>query len=186
MIEILLWIFVIVGYSIAFFLILRVYVVGLSFHREAPYVPLYKSVAKEALKHLNLKEGDRFVDIGSGDGLICFMASKQFKGKVVGVEIGKFLVFLSRFKNLFLRRDIQFIQSDMFKLDYSQYNKVFLYLTTDLISELIPKLENEIPKGAVVVSSVFDFGDEFMNSHNVKVVEYNGGLKKRNIYVWQK
>ena len=37
----------------------------------APYLPTRRLKAKQALEILNLKEGEIFVDLGSGDGVHC-------------------------------------------------------------------------------------------------------------------
>lgn len=186
MFDIFLWLIVIIGYLLSIILILRTFLLGISFSRDAPFVPVNKKMAKKALELLELKDTDSFVDIGSGDGVVCFLASKRFKGDVLGVELDSLLVLYSNIKRLFYRKHILFLQSDMFLQNYSKYNKALLYLTTDLSSKIIKKLSKELPKNSIVVSLVFSFGKEFMKNNKVEIVEYNMGRKTKNIYIWRK
>ena len=59
----------------------------------------------------------------------------------------------------------------MFMQDYSGYNKVFMFLTTELVNRMARKLDNELPKGSKIVSVLFKFDDEFVS--NKRSVELN-------------
>ena len=60
-------------------LILTVIVVPFAFVLlyGAPYLPTRKAQANRALDLLKLKEGDIFVDLGSGDGAVLIEAAKR-------------------------------------------------------------------------------------------------------------
>lgn len=188
MIDILLWIVVFAGYSLAIYEIVKVLVFSYTLFTDVPYVPSNKAIAKHAIKVLNISDGDSFIDIGSGDGKAVFLAAKSTTANATfsGLEIRKFLTFVSNFKKIFLpRKNIAFINANALEYNYSKFNKVFLYMTTDMTQKLLFKLEKELASGSMVVSCVFSSG-KFMETHDVKKIEAKIGRKRYNLYLWRK
>lgn len=67
----------------------------------APFVPLPASVIKNIINLAEVKEGDVFYDLGSGDGRVVIAAA--LKGaKAVGIELDPLRVWYSRFALDFL------------------------------------------------------------------------------------
>ena len=58
----------------------------------APYVPSPPQVIRQMLMLAELKPGEVFFDLGSGDGRTVVMAAKDFKARAVGVELREDLV----------------------------------------------------------------------------------------------
>jgi hypothetical protein len=56
--------------------------------------------------------------------------------------------------------------------DFHNYDKVYLYLTDDLIEKIIMRISEDLAVGAVVVSVDFGFGGYFSSLHNVKIHKY--------------
>jgi len=105
-----------------------------------------------------LKSGETFYDLGSGDGRAVIMAAKDFGAKSVGVELREDLAkrALSNIYELGLERKAQILQNDIFKVDLSPADVVFLYLTTSANDKIKPKLEAELKPGARVVSHDYE------------------------------
>lgn len=187
--DIFLWIVVVVGYTVAIAMVYRTFVFALSMFNEVPFVPSVTKISHEALKLLDIKDGDRFIDIGAGNGKIVFQAYNQYskKAEYTGMELNGALVNQSKFTKLlkFNPKNLHFLKGDAFKYNYNDYNKVYLYMTTSVTSDLLFKLEKELPKGSKVVSAVFKMGD-FMKNHKVDTKEVMVGKKKYNIYIWKK
>jgi len=97
-------------------------------------------------------------DLGSGDGRAVIMAAKDFGAKSVGVELREDLAkrALSNIYELGLERKAQILQNDIFKVDLSSADVVFLYLTTSANEKIKPKLEAELKPGARVVSHDYE------------------------------
>jgi len=170
------WIVVIVLYGVAIFFIVRTFVIALSFHKgEVPYVPINRKEMMLAILALKLRDGDRFIDIGSGDGRVVMYVAHVYPGvKCVGVERNRLLVAWSKFKSFILRRkNVEFIIADAVTYDYSEFNKIFIYLTMDLIEPLVTNLDIVLVNGSKVVSCKFGF-DELVNDKDLEEVGDNG------------
>jgi hypothetical protein len=148
-------------YGVAIFFIIRTFVIAFSFKKgEVPYVPISKSEMMSAILALDLIKSDNFIDIGSGDGRVVMAVSKLYPDiQCTGIERNKLLVIWSRFvAMIFGRKNVQFDVADALKHDYSQFNKVFMYLTLDLIVPLVTKFDFMLGSDAKVVSCKFGFG----------------------------
>src|SRR5688572_29583519 len=69
----------------------------LGIFRGAPFLPTYTQTADRMIEKLNLKQGDKFADLGSGDGRLV-IAAAQKGAEAHGYEINPVLVLWSRQK----------------------------------------------------------------------------------------
>ena len=124
----------------------------------APFVASPLPVVRQMLILSELKSGETFYDLGSGDGRTVIMAAKDFGAKSVGVELREDLAkrALSNINELGLETKVQILQNDIFKVDLSPADVVFLYLTTSANEKIKPKLEAELKPGARVVSHDYE------------------------------
>lgn len=124
----------------------------------APFVATPTPVVRQMLILAELKPGETLYDLGSGDGRAVIMAAKDFGAKSVGVELREDLVkrALSNIHELGLETKAQIFQNDIFKVDLSQADVVFLYLTTSANEKVKPKLETELKSGARIVSHDYE------------------------------
>lgn len=124
----------------------------------APFVATPTPVVRQMLILAELKPGEILYDLGSGDGRAVIMAAKDFGAKSVGVELREDLTkrALSNIHELGLEKKAQIFQNDIFKVDLSQADVVFLYLTTSANEKVKPKLETELKPGARIVSHDYE------------------------------
>ena len=124
----------------------------------APFVATPMPVVRQMLVLSELKPGETFYDLGSGDGRAVIMAAKDFGAKAVGVELREDLTkrALSTIYERGLERRAQILQGDIFKVDLSSADVVFLYLTTSANEKVKAKLESELRPGARVVSHDYE------------------------------
>jgi len=115
-------------------------------------------VVRQMLILAELKPGETFYDLGSGDGRTIIMAAKDFGAKAVGIELREDLAkrALNSINELGLDRKVEILQDDMFKVDLNPADVVFLYLTTSANEKIKPKLESELRPGARVVSHDYE------------------------------
>ena len=124
----------------------------------APFVASPTPVVRQMLIISELKPGETLYDLGSGDGRAVIMAAKDFGARSVGVELREDLVkrALSNIHELGLETKVHVLQNDIFKVDLSEADVVFLYLTTSANEKVKPKLEAELKPGARIVSHDYE------------------------------
>ena len=124
----------------------------------APFVATPTSVVRQMLILADLKPGEVLYDLGSGDGRAIIMAAKDFGATSVGVELRDDLAkrALDSIQELDLADKTRIIQKDIFTVNLSAANVVFLYLTTSANEKIKPKLEAELESGTRIVSHDYE------------------------------
>ena len=124
----------------------------------APYVPSPLPVIQHMLKLADLKAGEVLFDLGAGDGRTVIIAAKSFSARAVGVELREDLAkkALSTIHNNGLADRITIVNGDMFSVNLTSADVVFLYLTTSANEKIRPKLETELKKGVRIVSHDYE------------------------------
>lgn len=176
-------------YGVAFFMIARTLVVAFSFRDPVPFVPIGGKLLDRSIELLNLNPGDRVVDLGSGSGKMLFKAAKKYpEVDFVGVDINRVLIAWSKLKARLLGvQNISFIHSDVYEFDVSDFNRVYMYMTSTFASEIIEKkLKEELPKGSIVLSVAFGFSQEFKENNSVETYEVDISNKYNMIDIWRK
>jgi predicted RNA methylase len=154
----------------------------------APYVPSPLQVIQHMLKMANLKAGDVLFDLGAGDGRTVLIAAKSFGARAVGVELREDLAkkALSTIHEKGLADRVTIVNGDMFSVNLTSADVVFLYLTTSANEKIRPKLENELKKGVRVVSHDY----EIVGWKPVKVENFcenpKLGYPSHTIYLYEK
>jgi len=135
-----------------------------------------------------LKAGEVFFDLGCGDGRAIMMAAKDFGARAVGVELREDLVkkALSSVYEQGLQNRVTLVNGDMFSVDLSSADVVFLYLTTSANEKVRPKLDSELKRGVRIVSHDY----EIVGWKPVKVENFcenpKLGYPSHTIYVYRK
>ncbi|MEM3730337.1 MAG: class I SAM-dependent methyltransferase [Candidatus Bathyarchaeia archaeon] len=154
----------------------------------APYVPSPPQVIRQMLILAQLKPGEVFFDLGAGDGRAVIMAAKDFGARAVGVELREDLVkkALNSVYEEGLQDKVTIVNGDMFSVDLSSADVVFLYLTTSANEKIRPKLEAELRPGVRVVSHDY----EIVGWKPVKVENFcenqTLGYPSHTIYLYKK
>ena len=140
-----------------------------------PFAPISYQRTEQMLRLLDIKMGDLTADLGAGDGrLVIAMAKKGATAH--GYEINPLLVIIARFK---IRkeglREKAFIHlQNMWKVDYSNFDKITVYLSPHIMRKLEIKLKNELKKGAIIAMNHYHFPN------------WNLYKTKGNIYLYRK
>jgi len=135
-----------------------------------------------------LKAGEVFFDLGCGDGRAVIMAVKEFGARAVGVELREDLVkkALSTIYEQSLQDRITIVNGDMFNVDLTSADVVFLYLTTSANEKVRPKLDSELKRGVRIVSHDY----EVVGWKPVKVENYcenqTLGYPSHTLYLYKK
>jgi len=124
----------------------------------APFVPSPNVVVEYMLKLADLKAGEVLFDMGCGDGRTVIMAAKIFGARGVGVELREDLSkkALSSIHESGLEGRVTIVNDDMFNVNLTAADVVYLYLTTSANEKIKPKLERDLRHGARVVSHDYE------------------------------
>ena len=124
----------------------------------APFVPSPNAVVEYMLKLSGLKAGEVLFDLGSGDGRTVIMAAKTFGARGVGVELREDLAkkALGNIHEKGLEDRVTIVNGDMFSVNLTSADVVYLYLTTSANEKIRPKLDSDLKKGARVVSHDYE------------------------------
>jgi predicted RNA methylase len=110
------------------------------------------------LELAELRPGEVFFDLGAGDGRTVIMAAKTFGARAVGIEMREDLAkrAMSVIHDNGLGDRVTIVNGDMFKVDLTAADVVFLYLTTSANEKVKPKMEAELKQGVRVVSHDYE------------------------------
>lgn len=154
----------------------------------APFVASPLPVVRRMLVLAELKPGEVFYDLGAGDGRTVIMAAQEFGARAVGIELREDLAkkALQTVYQLGLQDRVTILHSNLFDVDISPADVVFLYLTTSANEKVKPKLEAELKPGARVVSHDY----EIVGWKPVKVEEFcenpSLGYPSHTLYLYRK
>jgi tRNA A58 N-methylase Trm61 len=140
------------------------------------------------LRLAELKPGEILFDLGAGDGRTVIMAAKTFGARGVGVELREDLAkkAMSTIHDSGLADRVTMVNGDMFGVNLTSADVVFLYLTTSANEKIRPKLDSELKKGARIVSHDY----EIIGWKPLKVENFcenpQMGYPSHTIYLYEK
>lgn len=126
--------------------------------KDVVWVPTPPEVVEALLDMAKVKQGDRLVDLGSGDGRIAIAAAKR-GAQAMGVEYNPKMVQVSE-RNAAREgvKNVRFVQGDLFETDFSDADVVTMYLLPMLNEKLRPQLLKMKP-GTRLASHQFTMGN---------------------------
>lgn len=142
--------------------------------RGVPFIPLTKKQLRAINRNIKLKSTDRVVDLGCGDGRVLQMFEKQGVKDLVGYEVNFWIYWLAKIKNKISKSKSKIYLKDFKKINLSEYNIVFCYLSDYYMNSLKEKFDEELKPGTEVISYVF----EAKNWHKPEIIYTNKGNKK--------
>jgi predicted RNA methylase len=140
------------------------------------------------LKLADLKAGEVLFDMGSGDGRTVIIAAKTFGARSVGVELREDLAkkALGTIHENGLENQVTIVNGNMFDVNLSSADVVYLYLTTSANEKIKPKLESDLKRGTRVVSHDY----EIIGWQPVKIENFcenpQLGYPSHTIYLYRK
>src|SRR3989344_4526870 len=116
----------------------------------APWFPTWSRDMQRFLKLADIRPGQKFYDLGCGDGKLVFAAAGA-GAEAVGFEISllPYLIALSR--SLYVKNS-KIIFKDFWKADLSDADVVYIFLTPKVNPKVKIKLEKELKKGSKVIA----------------------------------
>jgi len=124
----------------------------------APWVPTRRKDLGRICDLANFEPGDKFYDLGCGDGRLVVYAGRHYEVKATGIELALPFYFLCQLRRWFFEKEnIEFKFNNLFFIDLSDADVVYLFPQTEkkLSGKLITKLEKGLKTGARVITYVF-------------------------------
>lgn len=120
-----------------------------------PFVPTPLSVVRKMVDAAEIADGQRIYDLGCGDGRLLIEASKGKKVIAKGFEINPFVYFLGKLRVLFSHQKVQIHKKNFERESLHDADVIFCYLFPHIMQKLSVKFQNELRKGARIVSYCF-------------------------------
>jgi precorrin-6B methylase 2 len=118
---------------------------------KVPYLPTRRQEVIHIFHLSDLKPGESFMDLGSGDGKMLIEAERR-GAKVFGVEANPLMWLWSVLK---LRSFAKVKLGDFWKTDVGEADVVFVFLLPGLMKDVEDTLWPKMKKGARLVSNFF-------------------------------
>jgi predicted RNA methylase len=120
----------------------------------APYVPTLSAQQKVALDLLNLKPGQKFYDLGCGDGRLLMAAAKR-GWQAVGIEINPLLVIVAKLYTFKYRKNVKVVWGNLWSVDISDADGIFSFLINRQMVRMDEHLRKSAKKPLKIVCYTF-------------------------------
>jgi ubiquinone/menaquinone biosynthesis C-methylase UbiE len=157
--------------ELAFLIFFCVYIVSITYSalKGAFYVATNQKEIDLFLKEAQLKKGQYFLELGSGDGRVLRTAAKKYGVVGKGIDINPSLNWIANFlakrKNL---ENIEFVTENVKKTDFSKADIIYVFLMPKLIRTFEKKLLEESKKNVLVITHGFNMHS--MDKYLVKTI----------------
>ncbi|MFA5961293.1 MAG: 50S ribosomal protein L11 methyltransferase [Parcubacteria group bacterium] len=125
--------------------------------------PIFFSPKKgigEILAECHVKPGEKFYDLGAGNGRAMILAAKKFNLDVYGFELSPLLVLIAKLNLLLcgVKKSTIYLKN-LYNEDLSNADIIFCFLTPKAMERLRPKFEKELRPGTRIISYAFPLKD---------------------------
>lgn len=158
---------------------------------DVPFVPTDDVVIKAMLELADVGPNDLLYDLGSGDGRIVVGAALERDARCIGVELDPLRIadameYAGDTKVEYL---VDFIEEDIFTVDFSQATVVTLYLLESVNLQLRPRLLKELRPGTRIISHAFGMGDwkpdELLGVGGIKIYKWVVPAQVAGTWEWE-
>ncbi len=123
--------------------------------RAAPWVPTWGKDFDRVVRLADLKSGEIVYELGAGEGRLLLQFAHTPAAEITGFEISlvPYAIAWLRVRRLRPRVSVRF--KDFFKIDFSQANVIFCFLTPPAMRKLQLKFAAECKPGTRIISYAF-------------------------------
>lgn len=159
---------------------------------NVPFVPTEEAVVEAMLDLAGVGPKDALFDLGSGDGRIVIAAARDRGARGVGVEIDprRIADAMEEAGSAGVERFVDFIEEDIFDVDFSEATVVTLYLLESVNTALRPRLLSELRPGARIVSHAFGMGDwkadDWLRLGDASLYKWIAPARVAGVWEWER
>lgn len=118
----------------------------------APYLPTLSKRVDDAVELLDLKPGQLFIELGSGDSRLQIAAAK--KGiKSIGYELNPLLVLYAKIKSFRYRKLVTVKLANYWLIDWPEHDAVYAFILNPFMQKLHNKIVQREPKRPLTLVS---------------------------------
>jgi SAM-dependent methyltransferase len=119
-----------------------------------PWIPTRPLRIRRALELAHITPGEIVYDLGSGDGRVLILAAREFGAQAIGIEISPIHCIVARVKAIFggLKNKVTIRWASFYKVDFSDADVIFIYMTSREAARLRPYLERQLRSGTRIIS----------------------------------
>ncbi len=122
----------------------------------APWVPTKKADLERIHNLLKLKNGEKFVELGCGNGRVCrHVATKNPGVDVKGVELSLLQYLVAVGQAVATRSRARYRFGNVFSHKLGEYDAIYMFLMPETYEKIEPKLKAELRPGTRVLSYVW-------------------------------
>lgn len=121
-------------------------------------VPYVRSKTADTLKVLgaaNLRDGQVFYELGSGDGRVIFLAEQLARVQAVGFELTPWVHLMAKFHAWRKGSKARLLRADFFAASWQDADVVYCYLYPPLMRSVQEKFLEETKPGSLLISRDF-------------------------------
>ncbi len=144
--------------ELLFFIVFSVCVISFIYShlKGAPYVPTTHKEIGLILQSYKMKRGDKFLDLGCGDGRVSLKAAQLYKVKATGIDINPLLINWAKIQAKIKKvKNIEYVVGNILDIKLSSFKVIYVFLMPDIIKKIAPKFRLELKKTTIIISHGF-------------------------------
>ncbi len=151
-----------------------------------PFIPTPKPIIDGMIDFAELKPHMRVYDLGAGDGRVLLAAEKREPTvRATGYEGALGVWLLSKLRMHLRRSNVEMKCQDFMKINFSDADVIFTYLSIESMKRLKPKFDAELKAGARVVTHAFRVPGMLPEKERMVTMPFGRGSRIYS-YVWGK
>lgn len=127
----------------------------------APWLPTLPSQRRHLLDNLKLKDGQKVVDLGCGDGSMLFAVARKYPNVIcIGYDISLLPLFIGWVRKLLFfktYRNVHIRFGNLFTKDLHGVDVVFIFLLSKCYPKLLTALQGKLDDNTQVIVEAWPF-----------------------------
>jgi SAM-dependent methyltransferase len=135
----------------------------------------------EILALVPMQPGQRFYDLGCGEGRVLIAARQKYGVQAIGYEINVCAYLYARLNNWWHGGGVEVRFQNFMHADLSDADVIYCYQASGAIQQLRDKFDRELKPGTIVISNTYTI-ERWLSP---TVVPLSQGIITRNIYLYE-